>query len=146
MSTRELSRKTTFPSVFDDFFKPWNEWFDGGKTGGILTVPAVNVTENHESYTVSLAVPGVKKDDLKIDVDGNMITISSETEVEKEEKDEKYTRKEYNYNSFSRTFTIPEDVRTDSIQARYENGVLNVTLPRIKTTEKTNLTRKIEIK
>ncbi len=146
MSTRELSRKTNLPSVFDDFFKPWNEWFDGGKAGSVLTVPAVNVTENAENYMVSLAVPGVNKNDLKIDVDGNMITISSETEVEKEEKDEKYTRKEYNYNSFSRTFTIPEDVRADSIQARYDNGVLNVTLPRIKATEKGNLTRNIEIK
>ena len=73
------------PSVFDDFFKPWNEWFDnGGLWGRTMQVPAVNITEQKDDYLVSLAVPGLKKDDFKIDVEGNMLTISSEKEETKE--------------------------------------------------------------
>src|SRR5688572_16161507 len=127
MSTRALTRSFTNPSLFEDFFKPWNEWFDNG---GLLqkpsTLPAVNVTEDKDNYLVSLAAPGLKKEDFNIDVDGNMLTISSEKEEKKEEKDEKFTRKEYSYSSFSRSFTLPEDVKPDAIDARYENGILHI--------------------
>ena len=66
----------------------------------------------------------MKKDDFKIDVDGNMLTISSEKEENKEEKEKKFTRKEYNYSSFSRRFTLPEEVNKEKIEAKYEDGVL----------------------
>lgn len=127
------------PSVFDDFFKPWNEWFDNGGSiwNRTLTVPAVNITENKNDYTVSMAVPGMKKDDFEIDIDGNMLTISSEKEESKEEKDEKYTRKEYNYSSFSRSFTLPEEVNKEKIEAKYEDGVLKLVLPRREEAKKT---------
>ena len=75
-----------------------------------MNVPAVNITEQKNDYLVSLAAPGMKKDDFKIDVDGNMLTISSEKEENKEEKDKKFTRKEYSYSSFSRSFTLPDEV------------------------------------
>lgn len=120
------------PLFFDDFFKPWNEWFENAGTawGRTMTVPAVNITENKNDYLVSLAVPGMKKDDFKIDIDGNMLTISCEKEESKEEKDKKFTRKEYNYSSFSRSFTLPDEVNKEKIEARYEDGVLKLALPR----------------
>jgi HSP20 family protein len=118
-------------SVFDNFFKPWNEWFENdGLLGSAMNVPAVNITESKDKYAVSLAAPGLKKDDFKIAVDGNMLTISSEKEENKEETDKKFTRREYSYSSFSRSFTLPEEINKDSIDAKYEDGVLNITLPR----------------
>lgn len=120
-------------SVFDDFFKPWNEWFDNGSFWGrTMNIPAVNITENKDEYQVSLAVSGMKKEDFKIAVDGNMLTISSEKEENKEEKDKKFTRKEYNYSSFSRSFTLPEEIKKEKIEAKYEDGVLKISLPRNK--------------
>jgi HSP20 family protein len=133
MGTQALTKATErFPVFFDDFFKPWNEWFDnsGGLFGRALTVPPVNITENKDEYLVSLAAPGMKKDDFKIDVDGNMLTISSAKEETKEEKDKKFTRKEYSYSSFSRSFTLPQEVNMEKIEAKYEDGVLKLMLPR----------------
>ena len=147
MSTRALTRSFTTPSLFDDFFKPWNEWFDNGNLlGKLMTLPAVNVTENNDNYTVSLAAPGLKKEDFKVDVDGHMLTISSEKEVKKEENDEKYTRKEYSYSSFSRSFTLPEDVKQDAIDAKYENGILSIRLPRKEETKKIAASKKVTVK
>jgi HSP20 family protein len=147
MATRALSRPLMTPSLFDDFFKPWNEWFDRPALfERMMTVPAVNVKENPDNYTVSLAVPGLKKEDFKIDMDGNMLTISCEKEENEEEKDEKYTRKEYNYFSFSRSFTLPEDVKQDAIDARYEDGVLNIKLPRLEEAKKITATKTIAVK
>ena len=132
MGTQALSKVSErMPSVFDDFFKPWNEWFDnGGLLSRTMNVPAVNITEQKNDYLVSLAAPGLKKEDFKIDVDGNMLTISSEKEETKEEKDKKFTRKEYNYSSFSRSFTLPEEINKEKIEAKYEDGVLKISLPR----------------
>jgi len=132
MATQALARPATKGlSVFDDFFKPWNEWFDNGNLWGrTMNVPAVNITEDDNGYHVSLAVPGLKKDDLKINVEGNMLTISSEKEESREEKDKKFTRKEYNYASFSRSFSLPEEVNKEKIEAQYEDGILKLQLPR----------------
>ena len=138
MSTQSLTKAgERMPSIFDDFFKPWNEWFDGGLWGRTMQVPAVNITEQKDDYLVSLAAPGLKKDDFKIDVDGNMLTISSEKEDTKEEKDKKFTRKEYNYSSFSRSFSLPEEINKEKIEAYYEDGVLKITLPRKEEAKKT---------
>ena len=132
MGTQALSRLSErMPTVFEDFFKPWNEWFDnGGLLGRAMNIPAVNITEQKNDYLVSLAAPGMKKEDFKIDVDGNMLTISSEKEETKEEKEKKFTRKEYNYSSFSRSFTLPDEVNKEKIDAKYEDGVLKISLPR----------------
>src|SRR5690348_428002 len=110
MPTKALTKRDEFfPSMFNDFFKPWNEWFDGGGER-MLSVPAVNVIENDGDYKITVAAPGLKKSDFKVGVDGNMLNISAESEEKKEEKNEKYTKQEYNYSSFSRMFTLPEDV------------------------------------
>ena len=132
METQALAKVAErMPSAFDDFFKPWNEWFDnGGLRGRAMNVPAVNITEHKDEYQVSLAAPGLKKDDFKIDVDGNMLTISSEKEENKEEIDKRFTRKEYSYSSFSRSFTLPEEINKEKIEAKYEDGVLKISMPR----------------
>lgn len=132
MGTQTVTKGTArVPSVFDDFFRPWNEWFEiGGLPARTMNVPAVNITENENGYQVSLAAPGLKKDDFKIDVEGNMLTISSEKEESSEEKDKKFTRKEYNYSSFSRSFNLPDEVNREKIEAKYEQGVLHIALPK----------------
>ncbi len=130
MGTQELTRLSEkMPSLFSDFFKPWNEWFDNSSFGRVMNVPAVNIAENKDGYVLSLAAPGKKKSDFNIDIDGNLLTISSETSESKEEKDEKFTRKEYNYSSFSRSFTLPDEVNMEKIDAKYEDGVLKINLP-----------------
>lgn len=131
MNTPALPRKAFVPPALfdnmDEFFKPWNEWFGGTR---MLSWPAVNITENKDDYLVALAVPGMKKDDFKIDVEGNILTISSEKEESSEEKGKKFTRKEYSYSSFSRSFTLPEEVNREKIEAKYEEGILKLSLPR----------------
>lgn len=135
------------PSVFNDFFKPWNEWFDRPALfDRVTTLPAINVKENSDNYTVSLAAPGLKKEDFKLDIEGNMLTISCEKEELEEEKEEKFTRKEYDYFSFSRSFTLPEDVKKEAIDARYEDGVLNIRLPRLEEAKKLAAAKTIAVK
>lgn len=148
MGNLTLSRPgERMPSVFDDFFRPWNEWFDdGGLWGRMLTVPAVNITDDKDGFNVSLAVPGMKKDDFNIDVEGNMLTISCEKEQKKEEKEAKFTRKEYNYSSFKRSFTLPEGVNKEKIDARYEDGVLKLMLPKKEEVKKLQTSKHITVK
>src|SRR5688572_31472686 len=121
MTTKSLIKSgETFPAMFDDFFKPWNEWLgNGGSWGKVLTVPAVNITENKEDFQVTVAAPGLKKNDFTIDVEGNMLTISSEKEENFEQKEARYTRKEYSYTSFNRSFSLPEVVNQGKIEASY---------------------------
>jgi HSP20 family protein len=148
MSTQALSKLSQrLPSVFDDFFKPWNNWFENGfRFSGTHTMPAVNIAENKDDYLISLAAPGMNKSDFTVDVEGNMITISCEKEEKKEEKDEKYNRKEYNYASFSRSFTLPDDVNKEKIDARYEDGVLKLQLPKNEEAKKMAVSKHIDIK
>ena len=139
MSTKDLIRRgEALPTVFNDFFKPWDKWFDtnGGSLAQMLTIPAVNISEKQDRYEISLAAPGMKKDDFDIDVEGNMLTISAETEQQKEEKEQKHTRREFNYTSFSRSFTLPEGVVRDRIDATYENGLLRLVLPKTEEAKK----------
>lgn len=149
MSMLSVSKpRSLFPTVFDDFFRPWNEWFGNEPLyNKVLTVPAVNITENDKEYKITVAAPGLKKDDFKIDLDGNMLTISAETEETTEEKeDERYTRKEYNYTSFSRSFTLPDEVNKEKIEAVYENGVLKLRLPVKEEVKKMMASKQIAIK
>ena len=133
--------------MFEDIFKPWNEWFDSGTSllNRMLTVPAVNITETKDDFNLSFAIPGMKKDDFDINVDGNMLTVSCEKEETRKEHDQKYTRKEYNYSSFSRSFSLPEEVSKDKIQASYEDGVLTLQLPKKEEARKL-ATRSIMVK
>ena len=130
MSLRTLAKTGNLPSIFSDYFEPWNEWFQDGFRNKVMTMPKVNITEEKDSYNLSVAAPGLHKSDFKIDVSGNMLTISAEQEKNKEEKEDSFTRREYNYSSFSRSFTLPEEVMQDKIAATYDGGVLKLTLPK----------------
>ena len=150
MSTKSLTRPTGrfMPSVLDDFFKPWNEYFDQGRDfwNRSLTVPAVNIMDDKDEYRLYFAVPGMKKDDFNIDVEGNMITISCEKEESKDEKEKNYTRKEYNFYSFNRSFTLPEEINREKIEATYENGLLMVWLPKKEEAKKFAANKHIAVK
>lgn len=135
------------PSVFDDFFKPWNEWFNNGDGfwNRMKNLPAVNIAEGKDAYLVSLVAPGFKKDDFNVQANGNMLTIRCVREENKENKEEKFTRREYHFSSFSRSFTLPEDVNRDKIEAKYEDGLLNISLPYNKGAKK-DAAKKIAVK
>ena len=142
MSLKTLAKRDeSVPSLFNDIFRPWESLFDfsGGSLPGKLNpvnIPAANVIENKDHYEVSLAAPGMKKDDFNIDVEGNMLTISAEMEEKKEEKDGRYSRKEFSYTTFTRSFSLPEWVNKDKIDAFYENGLLRVHLPKTEEAKK----------
>jgi HSP20 family protein len=145
MATREMTRPLGFP-VFEEFFKPWNDWFEKSSLfGKMTTVPPVNIIENEDRYVLSLSVPGMKKDDFKIALEGLMLTISTEKGEEKEETEERFTRREYNFYSFSRSFTLPEDVKPEYIEAKYEDGLLKIVFPRKEEVKPMTATRQIAV-
>jgi len=121
-----------FPTLFDRFFD--NDLFDWSNKNFSLTnttLPSVNILEDDSSYEVEMAAPSLNKDDFKIELNNDVLTISSEKKNENETKEgQRYTRKEFSYQSFSRSFTLPDSVDSDKIKAKYENGVLKVTIPK----------------
>lgn len=110
--------------MLSDFFGADDFNFDRSITSNV--VPAVNVAEDEKKYEIELAAPGMTKEDFKINVEKGMLTISAERKEEKEDKQKNYTRQEYSYLSFSRSFAMPDNAIEDDIKARYENGVLKL--------------------
>ncbi len=106
------------PSVFTSNFN----------TG--ITLPKVNIKETADAFMVEMAVPGLKKSDFHLDLDNQVLSISTETKDEKEVKEENFTRREFGYSSFKRTFTLPESVNDEKIDANYKDGILSVLLPK----------------
>ena len=121
------------PTFFNDFFSRdlWN-WGLENNSSTNTTIPAINVKETNDNFEVEVAAPGMTKKDFKVELNGNMLTISSEKQNEwQENENEKYTRREFSYQSFQRTFQLPKDVvDEDKIQAKYENGLLHLTIPK----------------
>ncbi|XMO86259.1 Hsp20/alpha crystallin family protein [Algibacter sp. AS12] len=95
-----------------------------------ITLPKVNIKESTDDFTVEMAVPGLKKSDFQIDIDDKVLSISTETQKESEQKEENYTRREFGYSSFKRTFTLPESVNDEKINATYKEGILSILLPK----------------
>ena len=118
-----------FPSVWEDFFNSDLFNLPAIASRG-MTVPAVNITETDTEFVLELAAPGMKKSDFHVNIDRNVLAVSPEKEEEKEEKEKNYTRKEFSYNSFQRSFTLPESVNQEKIDAKYVNGVLKFILPK----------------
>jgi HSP20 family protein len=117
-------------SLFEDFFnhfptRIFNEEFTGQNQG----VP-VNVRENGQSYLLEVVAPGMEKGDFKVNVDYSILTISAEKKSETKDENERQVRREFNYKSFTRSFTIDDSIQADKIQAKYENGVLLIELPK----------------
>ncbi len=118
-----------FPSLMNEIFKP--DWF-GGMENLNSSVPAVNIKENEKDFELELAVPGRKKDDFNIEVDNNVLTVSSEVKTENETSEDNFTRREFGFTSFKRAFTLPETIDEDKIKADYVDGLLRFTLPKKK--------------
>ncbi len=116
-----------FPSLMEELLKP--DWL-GGIENNAATLPAVNIREKETAFELELAIPGKKKEDFNVEIDKDVLTISMEPKAEDETVKERFTRKEFNYTSFKRSFTLPETVDSDKIKASYENGILAFMLPK----------------
>lgn len=124
-----------FPSLTNDFITerfltPRLFGFEGDFFNEGMTIPPVNIAETNKEFKIDLCVPGMKRDDFKVDVENGALTISSEKEEEKKEEDKNYKRREFTYNKFSRTFQLPENIDENNINAKYDNGVLQVAIPK----------------
>lgn len=122
-----VNRVNTFPALFDTFF---NDLDRMEKPTFANTLPSVNVVENEENFRIELAAPGLSREAFKVNVHEDVLTISSEKKTENEDKAENYTRREFSYASFKRSFNLPESVDSDNIAATYNEGILNITLPK----------------
>jgi HSP20 family protein len=134
------------PSMFDRLFE--GDLFDWSNRNFSLTnttLPSVNIKENADAFTVEVAAPGFEKGDFKLQLNHDVLTISSEKQVENETKEgEQFTKREFSYQSFSRSFTLPHTADGDKIEAAYDNGILKVSIPK-KEEAKPKPTRTIEI-
>ena len=122
----------TFPSFIDNFFsRDLMDWNNSNFSSTNSTIPAVNIKENDESFIIEVAAPGMSKENFAVNLDGDRLLISSERRDDKEEQDGNYSRREFSYQSFNRSFTIPEGtVDGDRIVAKYNDGILIITLPK----------------
>lgn len=127
-----LAKFNQLPSLFDQFFE--NDLFDWSNknfSSTNTTLPSVNVKEGNDVFEVEMAAPGLEKKDFNIELNGDLLTIFSEKKIENETKeDEKYTKKEFSYQSFSRSFALPSITDNEKISAKYENGILKVFIPK----------------
>ena len=130
---RNGNLQNSFPALFNDFFnRDLFDWREADFSNSGTTIPAVNIKETKEGFEVKMAAPGMKKDDFKIELEGNLLTISSETSNQTEENEgDRYSRREFSYQSFQRSFTLPKEVvDADKINAKYEDGVLRLLIPK----------------
>ncbi|WP_027377606.1 Hsp20/alpha crystallin family protein [Kaistella palustris] len=139
-----LMRRNNF---FDDFFT--KELFDFNNSGFSntgITAPSVNVKDTERAFEIQVAAPGMKKDDFNVNLERDILTISSEKQAENEEKDDNgtFSRREFNYSSFQRSFTLPDVVEHENIEATYEDGILKITVPKKET--QTQMQKRIEVK
>ncbi len=135
------------PSLFDDFLT--RDFFNlaGRGPSGSSTLPAVNIKENSSAFELEMAVPGMNKKDFKIELEQNTLVISAQHESQNEEKsdDGKYNRKEFSYQSFKRTFHLPENSVNDTeINANYKDGILHIYVPK-KEPSKSKVSREITV-
>ncbi|HPG11108.1 MAG TPA: Hsp20/alpha crystallin family protein [Chitinophagaceae bacterium] len=141
--------RTSWPTLFDTgwmekfFNAPIDEFFNMGK---VMNVPAVNVAETDKEFMLTVAAPGMNRNDFRIEAYDELLTISAEKEKEeKEEKNGRFNRREYNYNSWTRSFTLPENCKASGIDAVYENGELKIVIPKQEVKEARKV-KKIAVK
>ncbi len=143
LKRRDKDVGTNVPNLFEDFFG--SDLFDrlGAMSGG-SNLPSVNIRDQKDRYSIEVAAPGLNKDDFNVEIDEGALTISSSKEASDEQKEGDYTRREFNYTAFQRTFTLPDTVKEDDISAEYEDGVLYINIP--KKEEEKREKKKIDIK
>jgi HSP20 family protein len=143
-----IRRNQTFPgfsSLINDFLYPdWSDWSTRNYSLPNTTLPSVNIKEEDDHFQIEVAAPGLNKEDFKIESENDLLKIYSEKKEESEKNTDKYSRKEFSYQSFCRSFTLPATADGDKITATYENGILFVTIPK-KEEAKPKAKRLIEI-
>jgi HSP20 family protein len=138
-----LKNNGGFPSLLSNFFTPSsllgpdflnieNDLF-AGRLG--INVPTANIIETQKEFMIELAAPGLERKDFIVEVENNLLKISAEKDEEVKEEDEEYSRREYSYNAFSRIFNLPDNVKEGDIDAKYENGILKISIPKLKETQ-----------
>ena len=128
---RRNQSQPVFTNFFDDFLnKEWSDWGLKNYSRTNTTIPSVNISENDENFLIEVAAPGLDKSDFSIEVNQGTLKISSEIKSENQEKDDRYTRREFSYQSFCRSFSLPLTVDSDKIEAKYDKGLLLVTIPK----------------
>ncbi|WP_256007444.1 Hsp20/alpha crystallin family protein [Pedobacter deserti] len=128
-----------FNDVFDSIF---NDTFFSDRM--ISRVPAVNISESQDHFHIELAAPGLSKGDFKLNLDRNMLNISVEQSMENKDQEKNYSKREYSYSSFVRSFTLPESADPNQIDASYTDGILKIDIA--KREEAKSIARQIEIK
>ena len=142
----------SMPTMTDDFFNLSPFFgsslldFNGGLLGekDFSLIPDANIIENGKDYKIELAVPGLERKDFNIEIKDEMLIVSAEKEKETKHEDEHYRSREFSYNSFYRSFTLPKNLVIDKVDAKYHNGVLNITLPK-KEVEVSKPVKKIKV-
>lgn len=138
----------TFPlslwgSFWNDFYDPFALW--GTDVMRFYMPPAVNIKETDDNYELDVAVPGMSKTDFKVRVDAHTLSISAETKQEKTENNERYRRHEFAFNSFTRTFTLPDHVDKENVTCKYDNGLLHIELPKAEHAKTENGQRDVKV-
>ena len=137
-----MNSNSWFPTVFDDFFN--SDWMPKMKA----TAPAVNVKEDAKAYTMEVAVPGIKKEFCRVNInaDGNLdIAIENKMEHKEEDKKQHYLRREFSYSNYQQTYVLPEDIVKDNIAAKVDDGVLTITMPKVTKDDVKKIQRQIDI-
>lgn len=127
--------------LFDEFFQPT---LTGSKSKTLFSMPSVNIAEHDGNFEIEVAAPGLDKNDFELKVENDVLTVSVNKERSEEVKDEKYTRKEFNYTSFKRSFHLSNEINSSEITANYADGILKIVLPKNEEVTK-NRVKRIEI-
>jgi HSP20 family protein len=124
-----LRTRNTWPSLVEELFNGelFPKFFDAESR---YSIPAVNIVENKDEYRIDVAAPGLNKEDFRIQLENNVLNVSSEKEEKREEKDERIMRKEFSYYSFNRSFTLPMTVNSEKIKATHKDGILQIVIPK----------------
>jgi len=124
-----LRNRTSLPSLVEEYFNGdfLPRFFD---VENYNSVPAVNIVESKDEYRIDVAAPGLNKDDFRINIEKNVLTVSSEKEEKREENEDKIMRKEFSYYSFKRCFSLPDTVNADKIKASHKDGILQISIPK----------------
>lgn len=138
----EVSKFNT--AFLPSFFRGFDEDFFSKSSAANISKVAVNIIDQDSGYVVEMAVPGFKKEDIHIELDGNKLSIRGEVKESKEVKEENYTHREFSCGEFTRSFTLPKDVDTQKIEADYKDGVLKINVPKPEVQQK--VVKKIEVK
>ncbi|MEQ8323146.1 MAG: Hsp20/alpha crystallin family protein [Vicingaceae bacterium] len=140
-----LKKKTWSPVLSDPFFRDFNMLPSPFESDSAELFPAVNVLDGEKNYIIELAVPGYAKEDFEIKVEDGRLVIVAQKEESKKSEEKNYTRKEFSYNHFQRSFNLPENVLEDDIEAKFKDGILKLKLDK-KELASAQVSRKIDIK